>query len=227
MDDSIRQLQASVDAEQSARDCATAAEGGGGMELIYAAAAKAAGGGGGGGEGGMEGSTLYVGNLTPPLCSMTPLHEHFKRFGEVVNMKVVPEKRYAFVQMGNRSQAVAALDCQDPVGGEARVSLKWANYDIAAPKQAKPPPRPKPQRFTGGSNKLQVAGDRKVIMPGGGGGSSGTAAEDEAEAGAPAAPPVPGAAAAAAAAAAVRKAAVQEQKDKLREQKAKLIQVSA
>ena len=160
-----------MDAEQSAKDCATAAEGGGGMELIYAAAAKAAGGGGGGGEGGMEGSTLYVGNLPPPLCSMTPLHEHFKRFGEVVNMKVVPEKRYAFVQMGNRSQAVAALDCQDPVGGEARVSLKWANYDIAAPKQPKQPPRPKPQRFSGGSNKLQVAAERKVIPPGGGGGS--------------------------------------------------------
>ena len=144
-------------------------------------------------------------------------------------MKVVPEKRYAFVQMGKRAQAVAALDSQQPVCGEARVALKWANYDIGAPKPPKPPPRPKPQRFSGGSNKLQVAGERKVIAPGGGGGggggSSGTAAEDEAEAGAPAAPPVPGAAAAAAAAAAVRKAAVQEQKEKLREQKAKLIQV--
>ena len=93
MDASIRQLQASVDAEASAKATATAAEGGG-MELIYAAAAAAAAGGGrrgegGGGEGGggMEGSTLYVGNLPPPLCSMTPLHEHFKRFGEVVNMR--------------------------------------------------------------------------------------------------------------------------------------------
>ena len=35
-------------------------------------------GGGGGGEG-----AAYVGGLTPALCSMTPLHDHFKQFGEV------------------------------------------------------------------------------------------------------------------------------------------------
>ena len=78
------------------------------------------------GGGGMEGSTLFVGNLPEELNAVGQLSSHFERFGRIADIKVRPEQRHAFIQFRSRSEALAALDSSEYVLGNPRITVAWA-----------------------------------------------------------------------------------------------------
>ena len=77
----------------------------------------------------MEGSQVYVCGIPEALQTIDALNGYFKRFGQITNLKIMPNSRNAFVSFANRAQAVACLDCPDPPMGEPRILVKWANND--------------------------------------------------------------------------------------------------
>lgn len=82
----------------------------------------------------MQGSKLYVGNLTYSVDD-EQLKELFSKFGEVKSVRVIEGKGFGFVEMESQSDAVKAkeaLDGQTFVGRTLRVN------------EARPP-KPKPR----------------------------------------------------------------------------------
>ena len=91
----------------------------------------------GGNAGGMEGSTIFVGNLPEENNTIDQLSSHFGKFGAIVNMQLKPQHRHAFVQFKTRAEAVAALDSPEYVLGNPRITVGWAKQHAGAAKGAK------------------------------------------------------------------------------------------
>lgn len=81
----------------------------------------------------MEGSKLYVGNLSYSVTS-EQLKELFQQFGEVGDIRVIEGKGFGFVEMGNQVDAEKAkkeLDGSQFLGRTLKV-------DVARPQKDKP-----------------------------------------------------------------------------------------
>ena len=57
----------------------------------------------------MQGSTLYVGNLSHSVTK-EQLKELFSSYGEVKEVRMITAREYGFVEMSNRSEAERAKE---------------------------------------------------------------------------------------------------------------------
>ncbi|CAI5504923.1 unnamed protein product [Closterium sp. Naga37s-1] len=107
-------------------------------------------GGRGRGEGGMGGRgrgggsernsdqkahmTVFVNGIPSELTAgkglQASLIKHFSKFGPVVDIKVHGDKGRAFVQLGAREHAAAAIAAPDAVLGNRFIKVFWANFDL-------------------------------------------------------------------------------------------------
>jgi RNA recognition motif-containing protein len=80
----------------------------------------------------VQGSKLYVGNLKYSVTN-EQLEELFGTYGEVRSVNVIEGKGFAFVEMGNQSEAQAAKEGLDGQGFEGRT----IKVDEARPPKAR------------------------------------------------------------------------------------------
>ena len=52
----------------------------------------------------MQGSTLYVGNLSS-FATKEKLHELFSGYGNIVHIKIIGDNAFGFIEMSNQSEA--------------------------------------------------------------------------------------------------------------------------
>jgi len=67
----------------------------------------------------MEGSKLYVGNLTYSVTDKQ-LEELFSEYGEVKEVRVIERKGFGFVEMGSPEEAEKAMDALNETDFEGR-----------------------------------------------------------------------------------------------------------
>ena len=67
----------------------------------------------------MEGSKLYVGNLTYSV-TVKQLEELFSEYGEVKEVRVIERKGFGFVEMGSPEEAEKAMDALNETDFEGR-----------------------------------------------------------------------------------------------------------
>ncbi|XP_057828055.2 zinc finger CCCH domain-containing protein 27 isoform X2 [Cryptomeria japonica] len=73
--------------------------------------------------------TLYVSCIPPKSNKVESLLLHFRKFGEVLGVRVPPNSDKAFVQYSCREEAEAALASPDAVMGNRFIRLAWAHWD--------------------------------------------------------------------------------------------------
>lgn len=73
--------------------------------------------------------TLYVSCIPPTSNKVESLLLHFRKFGEVVGVRIPPNSDMAFVQYSCREEAEAALHSPDAVMGNRFIKLAWAHWD--------------------------------------------------------------------------------------------------
>lgn len=71
------------------------------------------------GEVKMQGNKLYVGNLSYHVTDEL-LEELFANFGEVINVNVIEDRGFGFVEMSNQAEAERAKEELDGIGFEGR-----------------------------------------------------------------------------------------------------------
>ena len=81
----------------------------------------------------MEGSKLYVGNLTYSVTS-EQLKELFQQFGEVGDVRVITGKGFGFVEMTNQADAERAKKELDGT----QLAGRTLKVDVARPQKDKP-----------------------------------------------------------------------------------------
>ncbi len=90
----------------------------------------------------MQGSKLYVGNLTYSVTD-EDLRGLFSTYGKVVDIKVIEGKGFAFVEMSNQSEAEKAKDELHDT------DFKGRNLNVDEAK----PPRPRESRGSYGAGR--------------------------------------------------------------------------
>ena len=83
-------------------------------------------------------TTLLLRNVPAELCTIELLHEHFKKFGTLVNVQVQPIEKQAKVQFATHEEAMAAYRTPEAVLGNRFISTHFE----ADPHEMKPPNGP-------------------------------------------------------------------------------------
>ena len=78
-------------------------------------------------HGGIGGSAIFVSHVPTELCDVENLNCHFRKFGRIVNIKVLAGNRSAVIEFGARVDAVAALDSAEAPLGRPEVFVRWAH----------------------------------------------------------------------------------------------------
>ncbi|KAG9449793.1 hypothetical protein H6P81_009758 [Aristolochia fimbriata] len=73
--------------------------------------------------------TLFVNGIPLKSNRKDALFSHFRKFGEVVDIRIPHNSVKAFVQFAKREEAEAALKAPDAVMGNRFIKLWWANRD--------------------------------------------------------------------------------------------------
>lgn len=73
--------------------------------------------------------TLFVFCIPPQNNKAELLLSHFKKFGEVLGIRIPPNTDRAFVQYSSKTEAEAALTSTDAVMGNRFIKLAWAKWD--------------------------------------------------------------------------------------------------
>lgn len=73
--------------------------------------------------------TLFVFCIPPQNNKAELLLSHFKKFGEVLGIRIPPNTDRAFVQYSSKKEAEAALTSTDAVMGNRFIKLVWAKWD--------------------------------------------------------------------------------------------------
>ncbi|KAH9296465.1 hypothetical protein KI387_040053, partial [Taxus chinensis] len=73
--------------------------------------------------------TLYISCIPPKSNKVESLLSHFRKFGEVLGVRIPPNSDKAFVQYSCREEAEAALNSPDAVMGNRFIRLAWAHWD--------------------------------------------------------------------------------------------------
>uniref|UniRef100_A0AAV1U7P3 RRM domain-containing protein n=1 Tax=Peronospora matthiolae TaxID=2874970 RepID=A0AAV1U7P3_9STRA len=81
-------------------------------------------------------TTLYVRHVDPKYVNMTMLSLHFSKFGNVVNVRMRPSAKCAFVQYATEEEAKKAFHSPLPVCNNRFISVKWAKHDTQSPGEA-------------------------------------------------------------------------------------------
>jgi len=79
----------------------------------------------------MPSSKLYVGNLSYSATS-AQLEQLFSQYGKVVNINIIGDKGFGFVEMSNASEAQTA---KDELNGQEFLGRKIAVDEARPPKQ--------------------------------------------------------------------------------------------
>jgi RNA-binding protein 26 len=67
--------------------------------------------------------TLVVDKIPSEFCNLEKVNEFFKKFGNLVNIKIDPRGQNATIQFENKMQAEAARDCPDVIFGNRFVKV--------------------------------------------------------------------------------------------------------
>jgi RNA-binding protein 26 len=72
-------------------------------------------------------TTLLIANIPQDLNSIERLHNHFKKFGTIVNIQVKLSSSKAFVQFSQHSEAEQALQSPEAVFGNRFIKVFWSS----------------------------------------------------------------------------------------------------
>lgn len=73
--------------------------------------------------------TIYVSGIPQKDNKKEALLSHFRKFGEVIDIRIAHNNERAFVQFSKREEAEAALKAPDAVMGNRFIKLLWAKWD--------------------------------------------------------------------------------------------------